>query len=97
MYRIKCLKCEGDGTLSEYWGETARTAFERGEEHLAGLVAKYDKNSLWKHSVIHHRGELERGDLQMRIIEKHRSPLNRQIHEGVELECNKADIVHSAK
>ena len=63
VYQITCLKCKGEGVLAQYWGETARTAFERGEEHLEGLAAKYEKNSLWKHSQIHHQGSLERVDL----------------------------------
>ena len=83
--------------MAEYWGETARTAFERGEEHLVGMESRQEKNSLWKHSYLHHQGELVREDLQMNIIEKHKSPLNRQIHEGVELELNRADIVLNSK
>ena len=49
------------------------------------------------YSVIHHQGTLEREDLQLRVVEQHRSPLTRQIHEGVELECNKADVVMNSK
>ena len=81
VYQITCLRCKGEGTLAEYWGETARTAYERGEEHLSGMVARQEKNSLWKHSYIHHQGNLERGDLQLRVVEKHCSPLHRQVHE----------------
>ena len=36
-------------------------------------------------------------DFIMEIIEKHRSPLTRQIHEGVALEINKADIILNSK
>ena len=92
VYRITCLVCEENGTRGEYWGETARTGFERGEEHLAGLESQYEKNSLWKHSQIHHSGKLQRENLKMEIIESHRSPLNKQVHEGVELETNGADV-----
>ena len=56
VYRITCLKCKGTGVLAEYWGETARTAYERGEEHVTGLEAKNKDNSLWKHSSLHHGG-----------------------------------------
>ena len=97
MYRINCLKCKGRGVLAEYWGETARTAFERGAEHLAGLKGKNDKNSLWKHASIHHGGELGEEDLLMEVVEGHRKPLDRQVHEGVELELNQADIIMNSK
>ena len=81
VYRITCLECQKGGVRAEYWGESARTGFERGEEHQAGLESRYEKNSLWKHSWIHHEGKLERDNFKMDIVESHRSPLNRQIHE----------------
>ena len=33
----------------------------------------------------------------MRVIERHKSPLNRQIHEGIELEMNTAQIILNSK
>ena len=83
VYRIQCLKCREESRVAEYWGETARTVYERGEEHVEGLESKWEKNSLWKHSLIYHGGELVRRDFEMRVIEGHKSPLNRQIHEGL--------------
>ena len=97
VYRIKCLKCEGDGTLSEYWGETARTAFERGEEHVRGMENREEKNCLWKHSQMHHQGKLQKGDLELKVVERHRTPLSRQVHEGVEIELNGAEIILNSK
>ena len=97
VYLITCLKCKEWGKRTEYWGETARTGFERGNEHLAGLKGKYQKNSLWKHSELYHEGNLGGGDFKMEIKEKHRSPLTRQIHEGVELETNGASIIMNSK
>ena len=97
VYRITCLQCEKEGVRGEYWGETARTGYERGEEHLAGLESRYEKNSLWKHSHIHHGGTLEKEKLKMEIVESHRSPLNRQVHKGVELDINGADIIMNSK
>ena len=59
--------------------------------------SRYEKNSLWKHSHIYYGGELGKDDFDMRIIESHRSPLNRQIQEGVELELSRAKIVMNSK
>ena len=97
MYRIICLKCRGEGTLAEYWGETARTAFERGEEHVEGMQRREEKNSLWKHSEIYHGGELRKEDLELKVIESHRTPLTRQVHEGIEIETNGAGIIMNSK
>ena len=97
MYSIACKKCKEGGVLAEYWGETARTAFERGEEHLEGMRNQDESNGLWKHSQIHHGGKLRREELEMKVVETHRSPLSRQIHEGVEIETNSAEIVMNSK
>ena len=97
VYRIECKKCKEKGILAEYWGETARTAYERGKEHLAGMKGKVEANSLWKHSIIHHEGELAEEDLKMGVVEQHRSPLTRQVHEGVALETNGAYIILNSK
>ena len=97
MYLITCLKCKEGGKKTEYWGETARTGYERGHEHLAGLRGKYNKNSLWKHSELYHEGSLGGEDFKMEIKERHRSPLTRQIHEGVELETNGASVIMNSK
>ena len=97
VYRMTCLKCEKGGIKAEYWGETSRTGYERGEEHLAGLESRYEKNALWKHSHVHHEGDLKGEEVKMEIIESHRSPLNRQIHEGVEIEVNGADLLLNSK
>ena len=36
-------------------------------------------------------------DLEMKVIETHRTPLSRQIHEGVAIETNQADIIMNSK
>ena len=33
----------------------------------------------------------------MEIVEKHKSPMARQIHDGVELQASKADIIMNSK
>ena len=52
------MKCEKEGKTATYIGETSRTSFERGEEHLEGMYSKYEKNALWKHSALYHEGNL---------------------------------------
>ena len=94
---MTCMKCEQVGTTAVYWGETARTGYERGQEHIAGMESRYEKNALWKHSYLYHEGKLGAGEIKMEIIEGHRSPLNRQIHEGVELYTNAASIIMNSK
>ena len=37
------------------------------------------------------------GDLEMKVVETHRTPLSRQVHEGVAIETNTADIIMNSK
>ena len=97
LYLITCKKCQEMGVKAEYWGETARTGYERGGEHLAGLRGRYEKNGLWKHSEIFQGRKLEGIDFKMEIKNSYRSPLMRQIHEGVALEINGAKIIMNSK
>ena len=50
VYTIKCLKCKGEGVLAEYWGETAQTTFERGEEHL-DCMRRRDSGSTPRYTI----------------------------------------------
>ena len=51
------MECGRKGTEAEYWGESARTGFKRGREHLDGLADENEKAPLWRHSVVFHQGE----------------------------------------
>ena len=98
VYCIDCKRCkEEEGKIAEYWGETARTAFLRGEEHIKGLKEKKEDNSLWKHSALFHEGTLQERELRMRMMESHKSPLKRQVQEGVQLQVHTADIIMNSK
>lgn len=52
-YRIKCNECD-----STYIGETSRSTYTRGKEHLRALNAKSENSVLWKHAVEHHESAL---------------------------------------
>ena len=79
VYKIVCIKCEQEKVRAEYWGETSRTGFERGEEHVTGLESRYEKNALWKHIEGDHRGEEKGNEIFSRQVEKgFKKPLARQ-------------------
>ena len=56
-YRIECIKCKENGIKAHYIGESARTAFYRGEDHLEDLKKHNQKNALVKHLAENHPGE----------------------------------------
>ena len=96
-YRIKCMECGRQGKDAEYWGESARTGYKRGKEHLEGLVEENEDAPLWRHSVVFHEGAKNPEWYRMKVIRAHRTAMQRQIEEGVEIDHSKADILLNSK
>ena len=57
----------------EYIGETARTMFDRGEEHIDDLIAERKGKPVWEHISEEHGGTYKVDWFKMKIILKHRS------------------------
>ena len=79
----------------EYWGETGRDGFSRGEEHVAGCRNKLDDNPMWKHVWEHHDGVGGEELFTMRMEHSFPKPLVRQIREGVEIEMSRGTLMNS--
>ena len=80
-----------------YWGESARTGFKRGLDHVEGLKRECEKAPLWRHAQRFHEGEKEETWYQMKVVRSHKSPLTRQVDEGVEIAMCDAKIVMNSK
>ena len=48
-YSITCLGCLSQGIKAEYSGESSRSLYQRGAEHLRDLKARAEESPLWKH------------------------------------------------
>ena len=77
-YVIECDSCK-----AEYHGETSRTMYSRGEEHLKSLNRKDQDSVLWEHCLSHHGGE--QVPFTMRATGYYAEPLSRQINEAVRI------------
>ena len=77
-YRIICQACN-----AEYHGETSRTMFCRGEEHLKALNSRAKESVLWAHCESHHDGEII--PFTMKATGSFKDPLTRQINEAVRI------------
>ena len=95
VYRILCQECELGHIKAEYTGESSRTPYLRGREHLDGLEKRKEDNALWKHCAQVHQGREVK--FKMRVLRSHRTPMSRQIQEAVEIENSKADILMNSK
>ena len=94
-YRICCDRCKSVKVEAHYYGESARTSYLRGREHLRGQVCQLEENPLWKHDQVHHSGV--QGSYSMAVIRSHRTPLSRQIQEATEIEFSQAQIIMNSR
>ena len=87
------------GTTSIYIGESGRSAFIRGKEHLHALMApeKHTSNGFCKHVLENHKGDRQRVDFKVDIVGSYKRPLQRQISEGIEIYRAKPDILMNSK
>ena len=68
-----------------YVGESARSPYERGKEHLADYKNLSIKSHMLKHNIIYHK-EMKSVKFKMEILEFHTTAFSRQIHEAVQIE-----------
>ena len=89
-YSLVCEEC-GQG-VAEYFGESGRNGFTRGEEHLANKLAVDENKSVLKlHSNHHHNGADVR--YSMRVTGVHNDSLSRQVTEGVNISNFRGDVL----
>ena len=87
------IVCQEEGCGRKYVGETARTAHERGKEHLAAYMKGEEHSALFKHKEEHeakkegtrHKND-KFGAFMMNTTGHYDSALARQISEAIKIE-----------
>ena len=69
----------------------------RGEEHLTGLDKEWEMAPLWRHAKVFHGGVKDPDWFDMKVQRTHRTPLYRQVAEGVEINLCQADVILNSK
>jgi len=86
---------------STYIGETSRSGFVRGAEHMDCLTnprrTGSGSNAFVKHSELYHRGEEDNVQYKVDILKSFKKPMERQLWEGVEIQTTDADIKMNSK
>ena len=86
VYQIKCIDCtEEEKKTAVYVGQTSRSMYERGQEHLMGLKKSQESSPLYKHVCEEHKGETT-VKFEMKIVKKHFSAFSRLVHEALVIE-----------
>ena len=91
--------CKKKGKEVVYVGESARTGQMRGEDHLTDLGTKREGKPLWQHTDEEHGGVAREEDFKMKVLNKFKTPLERQIAEALEIETRSwtADLLLNKK
>ena len=86
------------GPLFMYIGETARSAYERGCEHLKDFQFKRGKSHYLRHAVeVHPTVPLDKLKFRMKILSCHKSAFERQIREAVLIDMHSGPNLMNSK
>ena len=96
LYRTSCLRCKEKGTERFYFGETARSAYERGREHLADFKEMSIDSHMVKHAVVEHQGDTDI-KFGMKVLKVHMTAFRRQIHEAVKIQRSQNSSILNSK
>jgi hypothetical protein len=95
-YQHQCNTClEETGKITLYHGESSKSGYERGLQHVEGLRKEKDDNVMWKHSAIHHGGT--HAKFTMTITGRFAKCLERQEDEGTRVRESGADILMNSQ
>ena len=83
-YWILCLSCKDSGIIAVYHGESGRSMYTRGKEHLEGLRNGTASNCLMIHNNVHHGGS-KTNHFVMEATGTFNKPLDRQVDESIRL------------
>ena len=93
-YKTQCLLCHENGKVRQYFGESSRTGFERGQEHENDFLKHKEESHMFKHWLEEHPGN-EKPTFSMKVLRGHSSSFVRQIHEAVLIEMNVENVLNS--
>ena len=94
-YNLDCQLCKEENVKATYFGESARTMYDRGSEHMSALMSRSPDSVLVQHMVETHEGM--EPTLTMKLVKSHQSPLYRQVHEGLLIDQFKGEIPMNRK
>ena len=88
-YQISCEDCEEiiDITEKDYKGETSRTPFVRGSEHLEDFAHRRENSVLWKHCKKKHNSQVEGRRFRMGVLGVYKEDaMLKQVAEAVRIQ-----------
>ena len=100
VYKGQCMSCQQKDPSIEsvYYGESSRSAYVRGKQHLAAIKdpKKHPNNAFAKHIREYHPMERD-VKFEMRVQNVFKRPFERQVREGIEIYGYEGDILMNSK
>ena len=81
--------------VARYIGESGRSGYERGLEHMEGLRKGQEDSHMFKHKLMEHPDE--EVNFRMKILKKHKSAFERQVTEAVLIEMEDNGLLLNSK
>ena len=97
LYRSSCQLCHQAGKDASYYGESARSGFERSREHHDDYEKLALKSHMLKHHLIEHENRQEKIPFSFKILKFHQSAFARQLHEAVKIQIHEKDGILNSK
>ena len=95
VYEITCILCQEKGVETRYFGESARTSYDRGLEHLSALENLNPESPLVEHHLEDHQGAQPKFHMKHKSF--HNKPLHRQCEEAHLIEMYKGTKITNRK
>ena len=80
-YVLECITCRRKGVKRRYYGESGRSGYQRGREHMREI-----REGIMAHPMVSHFWEEHNGRRQeiiMRITSNHLTPLEWHVQESI--------------
>ena len=84
--------------MFKYIGESAKSAFERGQKHLADRRALNLRSHMLKHAVDMYDGvDPEKIEFRMKVLQYHSTAFERQVSESIKIRNNAKHHILNSK
>ena len=84
--------------MQKYIGESAKSAYERGKEHLGDRRSLSLRSHMLKHAVDMHGGMApEEVEFRMKVLKYHKSAFERQVSESIKIRNNSKHHILNSK
>ena len=95
-YQLSCVPCKNTEVISTYQGESAKSAYERGQQHHADLKRKVVDTPMWKHAQLHHESN-NKIEFEIEVTNRFKKPMVRQEDEAIRIRESNAQIRLNSK